>query len=102
MASSRQVVLITGANTGIGYELVKALYNHTSKDYDIIVGGRSPEKVEEAINSLKTANKESKSKLTSLQIDISSDESITKAFETVSSSYDHVDVLVNNAGMCII
>ena len=98
MASSRQVVLITGANTGIGYELVKALYNHASKGYDIIVGGRSLEKVEEAINSLKMANKESTSTLSPLQIDISSDESITKAFETISSSFDRVDVLVNNAG----
>jgi NADP-dependent 3-hydroxy acid dehydrogenase YdfG len=98
MASSRQVVLITGANTGLGYEVVKALYNHAVKDYDIIVGGRSLEKVEATINSLKTDNKESKSKLTSLQIDISSDDSINKAFETISSSYDRIDVLVNNAG----
>lgn len=98
MASSKQIVLVTGANTGIGFELVKALYNHGSKQYDIIVGSRSVDKAEVAIQSLKTANTSSRSTLTTLQIDISSDESITKAFETISSTFGRVDVLVNNAG----
>lgn len=98
MASTRQVVLVTGANTGIGFETVKALYNHASKQYDILLGGRSIEKAKAAAESLKSANPGSKSTITPFQIDISSDESIEKAFTEVSSLYDRVDALVNNAG----
>lgn len=101
MASTRQVVLVTGANTGIGFETVKALYNHASKQYDILLGGRSIEKAKAAAESLKSANPGSKSTITPFQIDISSDESIEKAFTEVSSLYDRVDALVNNAGMCL-
>jgi NAD(P)-dependent dehydrogenase (short-subunit alcohol dehydrogenase family) len=98
MAHTRQVIVVTGANTGIGFETVKALFNHTSKEYDILLGGRSIEKAKDAAESLKVANPESKSTITAFQVDISSDESISQAFDVVSSLYDRVDALINNAG----
>ncbi|PVH95097.1 NAD(P)-binding protein [Periconia macrospinosa] len=74
-----KVILITGANTGIGYEIVRALCS-SSHAYDIIVGGRSP------------------TKLSPIQIDIESDDSINNAFGEVQSKFGKLDILVNNAG----
>ena len=92
-------VLITGANSGIGYEAVKALLQST-KDYHIFVGARSTEKANGAIDSLKKECPESRSTMEPLPVDLSSDESIEKAFEEVKMSPGYLDVLVNNAGTC--
>lgn len=93
-----EVVLITGANTGIGYQIVRALAS-SDKAYDIIVAGRSLEKVHAAISSAKAEFTSTQSKLHPLQVDIESDESIEAAFETVQSQFSCVDVLINNAGI---
>ena len=90
-------VLITGANSGIGYEAVKALLQST-KDYHILVGARSMEKANGAIDSLKAECPQSKSTMEPLPVDLSSDESIEKAFDQVKKSPGYLDALVNNAG----
>lgn len=92
-----EVVLITGANTGIGYQIVRALAS-SDKAYDIIVAGRSPDKVKAAIDSVKAEFSSAHSKLFPLQVDVESDESIGAAYEEVQSQFGRVDVLVNNAG----
>lgn len=92
-----QVVLITGANTGIGFQIVRALCN-SSHAYDVIVGGRSTDKVKDAIRAAQKEFPETKSTLSPIQVDIESDESITKAFEEVKTKFGKLDILVNNAG----
>ncbi|KAF2801865.1 NAD(P)-binding protein [Mytilinidion resinicola] len=96
--SDSTIVLITGGNTGIGYETVKALYASSKGPYTILLGGRSIEKVNNAIAALQKEIPDTASKLVPLQVDIESDESITAAFETVKSSVGYIDVLINNAG----
>lgn len=89
---------ITGGNTGIGYETVKALYA-SSKPYKVLMGSRSLEKASDAISKLKAEVPESKSEVEAVQLDIEDDASIEKAFEEVKSKYGRVDTVVNNAGM---
>ncbi|KAF2498190.1 NAD(P)-binding protein, partial [Lophium mytilinum] len=96
--SGNTIVLITGGNTGIGYESVKALYVSSKGPYTILLSGRSIEKVNNAIATLEKEFSDTASKLVPLQLDIESDESITAAFETVKSSVGYIDVLINNAG----
>lgn len=96
MTDSR-IVLITGGNTGIGYESVKALYA-SSHPHTILMGSRSLEKANESISKLKNEVSGSKSELVPIQIDIEDDASIEKAFGEVESKYGRVDTLVNNAG----
>ena len=97
MAAAKQTVLITGANTGLGLEVVKAL-SASEHAYTIILAGRSPQKVKDAIKQVQSEFPNTKSAFDEVQIDIEGDESIVKAFEKVSGSYDHLDCLINNAG----
>ena len=99
MASSK-VILLTGANNGIGYETVKALME-SDKTYHILLGSRSLEKAKLAIETLQKACPESTSTVEAVQVDVTSDESIEKAFEQVKASPGHIDALVNNAGIRI-
>jgi NAD(P)-dependent dehydrogenase (short-subunit alcohol dehydrogenase family) len=97
MAES-SIILITGGNTGIGYESVKALYAST-QPHIILMGSRSLDKAKDAISKLQSEVPESKSEVVPIQIDIENDASIEKAFKVVENKYGHVDALINNAGM---
>merc|ERR1712183_1094734 len=96
--ANKLVVFITGANTGLGYEAVKALYKSSTKAYDIVLGSRSVEKGNNAISSLKHEIPESSSIISTVQVDVESDDSIQKAYDTISSRFGKVDTLINNAG----
>ncbi|KAH9990744.1 NAD(P)-binding protein [Xylariaceae sp. FL0662B] len=97
MASDKIIVLVTGGNTGLGLEVVKALYK-TDIPYEIIVGCRTVSKGEAAIENVKTEIPQSSSSLSILQVDLSSDSSIEKAVEALESRHGRLDVLVNNGG----
>lgn len=97
--AEKRVLLITGGNTGLGLEAVKALYK-SSIAYDILLGSRSLQNAHDAIASVQAEITQSASSLTPLQVDISDDASITKAFEEVAASKGRLDVLINNAGTC--
>lgn len=96
--SNSPITLITGANTGIGFETIKALLG-SPNTYTILLGGRSIQKAEDAVQLAKTQFPNSTSTLSAIQIDIEDDASISKAFEEVSAKYGRLDVLINNAGM---
>ncbi|KAF1830722.1 NAD(P)-binding protein [Decorospora gaudefroyi] len=96
MAES-SIVLITGGNTGLGYESVKALYA-SSQAHTILMGSRSLAKATDAIAKLQAEVPGSKSAIVPIQIDIEDDKSIEKAFQKVKSKYGRIDTLVNNAG----
>ena len=91
-------VLVTGGNNGIGYETVKALLQ-SNRPYRILLGSRSLEKGKLAIETLHKECPESTNTVEVVQVDLTSDESIEKAFEQVKASPGHLDVLINNAGM---
>ena len=96
--ASPKVVLVTGGNNGIGYETVKA-FLQSDKAYHVLLGSRSLEKGKLAIEILRKECPESTSTVEAVQVDLTSDESIEKAFEQVKASPGHIDALINNAGM---
>lgn len=91
------IVLVTGANTGLGFEIVKGLYT-SEKSYEIILGGRSLIKAQQAAHTLSKDFPSSRSKLWPMQIDIEDDESIQRVFGKVQIKFGKLDFLVNNAG----
>lgn len=96
-SAGKPVVLITGANTGLGLAAVKALCQ-SSNPYQILIGCRDVQKGEDAMNTVKTEVPNTASTLSVVQVDVASDESIQKAADHVSAQYGRVNVLVNNAG----
>ncbi|KAE8444372.1 hypothetical protein EG329_000572 [Mollisiaceae sp. DMI_Dod_QoI] len=95
--TANPIILVTGANTGLGFETIRALCQ-SSKPYTILLGGRSLEKAEDAARKARTEFPKSPSVVKTVQIDIEDDDSISRLFEHLSSHYDRLDTLINNAG----
>nr|POF02610.1 short-chain dehydrogenase/reductase trope [Quercus suber] len=96
MATSK-VVLITGANSGVGYEAVK-VFLQAENPYHILCAARSIEKATAAVNRVKEECSDVKNTMEPLALDVSSDDSIQQAFEAVRAGPGRVDALINNAG----
>lgn len=95
--ATETIVLITGGNTGLGFETVKALFR-SKQTYTVLLGGRSIDKANAAVKAIKSEFPESPSNVTAIQIDIEDDDSISRALDNVTKSHGRVDVLINNAG----
>ena len=95
-------ILVTGANKGIGLATVEnLLQNHP--DTFLILGSRDEKRGDEAVRLLTTKEPKWADRLMMLAIDVSNNESITMAAETVASSFE-ADAkplygIINNAGI---
>lgn len=90
---NQKTALVTGANKGIGFEVARELARLGLR---VFLGARN-EKAGRA-----AAEKLSKNGSVSfLEIDISDADSIRRAAEEVARETDHLDVLVNNAGILL-
>jgi NAD(P)-dependent dehydrogenase (short-subunit alcohol dehydrogenase family) len=96
--TSRITIFVTGANTGLGLYIVKALYRSTNV-YTILLGARDLIKATAAIEEVKREYPNSTSSIEPIQIDLEDDASIAQAFDAVSKKHDKIDVLLNNAGI---
>jgi NAD(P)-dependent dehydrogenase (short-subunit alcohol dehydrogenase family) len=89
-----KVVLITGSNKGIGYEIAKQC---GKLGFFVIISGRDATRLKTALENL---NKQ-KINADSLLMDVSNLESIENAAKQFTSKKLKIDVLVNNAGINI-
>lgn len=80
-----QVILLTGASSGIGYDTAK---NLAAAGHTVYGAARRLEKLEE----LRPFG------VIPLQLDITDEDSIKKAVETIITEQGRIDALVNNAG----
>lgn len=88
----RSVALITGATTGIGYELAK-LY---AKDkINLILVARNDEKLREVKEELSLYD----IMVYTISLDLAEDNSCEKVLDFVNKNNLSVDILINNAGM---
>ncbi|KAJ7679478.1 NAD-P-binding protein [Mycena polygramma] len=92
---SGKIIIVTGGNTGIGYETVKQLLLKNAKVY---LAARSPEKAAAAIKRLEG---ETKKTATFLQLDLADLPSVRKAAETFLAQESRLDILFNNGGVMI-
>jgi NAD(P)-dependent dehydrogenase (short-subunit alcohol dehydrogenase family) len=85
----KRVVLVTGANQGIGLQIAKDL---AAKDFTVLVGSRNLERGE-------TAAKTIKGDARAIQLDVTNQPSIAAAAACIKNEFGRLDVLVNNAGI---
>ncbi|KAF7595356.1 hypothetical protein BBP40_006349 [Aspergillus hancockii] len=93
-----KTILITGSNICIGYETAKDLLQSPKATYHIYLTSRSHEKGQTALKTLQTEVPSTKSTISLLTLDLTSDASIEGAYNTVRATHDHIDILINNAG----
>ncbi len=87
-----KVIVVTGGNSGLGYEAVKAF---ATKGAEVILTSRSVENGEYAKKQMGKV----KGKIVVMQLDLSDFESIRKFADTFKKKYKRLDVLLNNAGI---
>ncbi|CAJ0546660.1 Ff.00g012870.m01.CDS01 [Fusarium sp. VM40] len=97
MSQYKNLVLITGANQGVGYETAKNLLLSSVK-YHVILGCRDEAKGEVAAEELRSME-DIKGTVSSMQIDVTDDDSVDAAAQTLASEWGRLDILVNNAGI---
>ena len=87
-------MLITGANKGIGHEVARQL---AAKGFHVFVGARDAKAGRKAAEEIAKKG----GKATFLDIDVTDNDSVTTAAREFSNIEDHLDVLVNNAGIIV-
>ena len=89
-----KTVLVTGANKGIGREVARQL---AAKGFHAFVGARNAKAGRKAAEEIAKQG----GKATFLEIDVSDADSVIAAGREFSKMADHLDVLVNNAGIIV-
>ena len=89
-----RVALVTGANSGIGYETAKALADHGAH---VILACRDEEKARRARDKLESEL--DRSSLELVHLDLADLVSVHRAADAVLRDHARLDIVVNNAGV---
>lgn len=89
-----KVILVTGANKGIGFEVVRQL---AKLGHTVILTARNSSKGKEAAARLQ----EEILQVHFLQLDVSDEDSVKRAAQQVKDQFEKVDVLINNAAILL-
>ena len=88
---TERIALVTGANRGIGFEACRQL---AAKGFVVLLTARDATKAKTAADALNSAGR-----VDALVLDVDDANSIAKAAAEVASQHQHLDVLINNAGI---
>ena len=93
---SGRVAIVTGANTGIGFETAAAL---AAKNATVIMACRNQQKAEDAMAKIRERTPEAK--LEFIELDLASLASVERFAKAFRANHDRLDLLINNAGVMI-
>lgn len=91
-----KVAVVTGANSGLGFETAKAL---AAQGAQVVLLSRSADKGQEALDKIFAATQNDQLEL--LTVDLSSQASIRETGQKILTKHPVIDTLVNNAGTWI-
>lgn len=95
--SDRKIVLVTGcAKGGIGYEYCKAFAERNCR----VIASDISTRMQDMLDLMESDNNNNNNNnIETLELDVSSDQSVTAAMDTVISKHGRIDILINNAGI---
>ena len=85
------IALVTGANRGIGKQVSIDL---AKQGIYVLIGARNPSEAEDTLAAVKAVGKGE-----IISLDVSKEQSISEASDTITGSFGKLDILVNNAGI---
>lgn len=91
---SGRVAIVTGANSGLGYDTAALL---AGKGAQVVMAVRNLDKGSEALGRIQRTHPNAQVALQ--ELDLSSLDSTRKAAEVMRSAYPRIDLLINNAGV---
>ena len=94
---SGKVIIITGANGGLGYETIIHLARHSPSK--LLLCARSKEKYDHALKGILVAVPEAVQFVQYLELDLAFLPSVQKAAKAFIDNNDRLDILMNNAGI---
>lgn len=89
-----KVIIVTGGNSGLGYESVKTF---AEKGAEVIMASRNAQKAEAAKSAIMQGNPSGK--VVIMELDLGSLDSVKSFGSAYKKQYDRLDVLLNNAGI---
>lgn len=92
-----KIILVTGANKGIGYGIVRTLLTAAPPSSTIYLTSRNEQAGRKAFSELSSTS--SRSYLVYHRLDTSDQRSIDTLFGEIRNKHGHLDVLVNNASV---
>ncbi|HEX2177076.1 MAG TPA: SDR family oxidoreductase [Nocardioidaceae bacterium] len=90
--TQRKVALVTGANKGIGRGAAVQL---AAQGMTVVIGARDPRRGEEAAAALRATGGD----VCAVTLDVTDPATVQAAAKQVGARFDHLDVLINNAGI---
>lgn len=94
---SGKVIIVTGANSGIGFEAARAF---ALKGATTILACRNDDKAREALSKIITESPDARAEI--MCLDLASLDSIHEFAEAFKARFDRLDVLLNNAGIMMV
>lgn len=92
-----KTVVITGGSQGCGRA---AALKFAGKGYNVVVAARAPERLEAVAEEIMLKSNNKAGAGMAVATDITDPESVKQLAERVCETYESVDVLINNAGVC--
>ena len=94
MKLQNKIVIVTGGSRGIGYATVEKFLREGAT---VILTASTAENAQKAVNKLKAQNPDAP--VYGISPELTSLESVQKAFREIEKEFGHIDILVNNAGV---
>lgn len=91
---SGRIAIVTGSNTGLGYETARVL---AGKGAHVVIAVRNLDKGREAVDRITASTPKADLKLQ--QLDVGSLDSVRTAADELRAAYPRIDLLINNAGV---
>lgn len=92
-----KVIIVTGANSGIGFEACK---DFARKGAQVVMACRNMQKANDALAELQRAAPNANAEI--IELDLASQKSVHAFADAFKAKYDRLDVLVNNAGIMMV